>query len=127
MMKNTARFSVIALALCLAVPAMAAAEDSVDVTGNWSLTWQGRQGPRTMDMKLAQEGGAVTGAIVGPQGNEMPLTGTADGAAIEFTIEFKTQRGDFEITYKGTVEGDSMKGTAEVRGNQMEWSAERKG
>jgi hypothetical protein len=125
-MKNAARFSMIALTLCLAVPAMVAADDTVDVTGDWSLTWQGRQGPRTMDMKLAQESGALTGTIVGPQGNEMPLTGTIEGAKIEFTVKFTTERGEFEITYKGDVEGDAMKGKAEVRGNEMEWSAVRK-
>jgi len=123
-MKRTACIALIATALCLAVPAMA--DDVVDVSGSWSLTWQGRQGPRTVDVTFTQDGGALTGTMVGPRGNEMPLTGTIDGAAIEFTIEFHTERGDFEIAYKGTVDGDSMKGTADIRGNQMEWSAARK-
>jgi hypothetical protein len=122
-MKRTACFALIMMVLGLALPAMA---EDVDVTGDWSLTWQGRQGERTMDMKLAQDGGALTGAIIAPQGNEMPLTGTVEGAKIQFTVKFQTQRGEFEIVYKGDVEGDAMKGTADIRGNQMTWSAKKK-
>jgi len=125
-MKKTDCFTLIALALCLALPAIVAAEDAVDVAGDWSLTFQGRQGPRTMDMNLVQDAGALTGSLVGPQGREMPLTGTIEGAKIEFTVKIQTQRGEFEITYRGDVEGDSMGGKAEVRANQMDWSAERK-
>ncbi len=123
-MKKTACFALMATALCLALTV--AAEDAVDVGGDWSLTFQGRQGPRTVDLNLVQDGGALTGTFVGPQGKEMPVTGTIEGAKIEFTVQIKTQRGEFEIVYRGDVEGDSMKGKAEMRGNQMGWSAEKK-
>ena len=123
-MKRASCMALIVSAIGLALPAMA--EEMVDVTGDWSLTFQGRQGPRTMDVTFAQDGGALTGTVTGPRGNEMPLTGSIEGAAIQFTVTFSTPRGEFEIVYAGTVEGGAMKGTAEIRGNEVEWSAERK-
>jgi hypothetical protein len=118
--------SVVAVLFLLAVPVISIAEDAADVSGPWALTFQGRQGPRTMDMTLQQEGSKLTGSLSGPQGNQMPLTGTVEGNAIEFKVTFQTQRGDFDITYKGEVQGDEMSGQAQMPQNSIEWSAKRK-
>jgi hypothetical protein len=113
--------------LCLvAVAGVVAAEDPVDVSGDWSITWQGRQGERTLDAKFEQDGETLTGTVSGPQGRSMPLAGSVTGNAIEFTVTFQTQRGEFERTYKGEVEGDTMKGKAELpNGTPIDWSAKR--
>jgi hypothetical protein len=42
----------------------------------------------------------------------MPITGTVKGNAIAFMMKVNAQGMDMQIDYAGTVEGDSMKGTA---------------
>jgi hypothetical protein len=123
-MKNVGRFVMMAAVLCLiTAPLTFAAEDTVDVSGAWSMTFQGRQGPVTMAMNLEQDGTKLTGALSGRQGRQMPLKGKVKGDKINFKVAFQTQRGEFEITYKGTVEGDEMKGTAQLPQNTVDWSA----
>jgi hypothetical protein len=105
---------------------MVAAEEAVDVSGAWSLTIQGRQGPRTMDLNLEQDGEELSGTLTGPQGRETPFTGSIKGAKIKFTVKFQTQRGELEIIYKGTVEGDEMSGKAQLPQAAIDWSAKKK-
>lgn len=126
-MKNVSKIAVFAVVGCLvALPGVVSAEEAVDVSGVWDLTWQGRQGTRTMEVTFEQEGEELSGKIVGPQGRATSVSGSITGDKIEFAVSFQTQRGPMEITYRGTVEGDSMKGTAEMRGNTRDWSAARK-
>jgi hypothetical protein len=111
----------------VAMAGVAAAEDPVDVSGDWTLTWQGRQGERTMNATFEQDGETLSGAVMGPQGNEMPITGSVEGDKIKFTVKLTTQRGEMELKYKGTVEGDSMKGKMELpNGTAIDWSGAKK-
>ena len=126
-MENMSRLAVFAMVGCLvALPGMVSAQDAVDVSGAWDVTWQGRQGPRTLEVTFEQDGEQLSGEAVGPQGQSKPISGSLKGDRIEFAVSFQTQRGEMEITYRGTVDGDTMKGTAEARGNTREWSAQRK-
>jgi hypothetical protein len=49
------------------------------------------------------------------------------GNEIEFTIARQTQRGSFELTYTGEVDGDTMTGTFAVGQGQftINWTATR--
>ena len=125
-MRTRTWVAVVALAGLLAAPGMAVAEETVDVSGAWTITWQTRQGERTMTANFEQDGEKLTGALVGPQGRSMPLNGSVKGDSIKFTVQFETQRGDFEVTYKGKVEGDTMKGKAQTPQAAIDWSGQRK-
>jgi hypothetical protein len=97
----------------LAVPA--AAQDKppkpADVAGDWELTTQGTpQGDMTADATFAQEGDKIKFTMAGPGGFEMTGEGTVTGQDIEWTVIISTPQGDFALTYKGKVDGETMTG-----------------
>lgn len=78
------------------------------VNGTWVLTvalGDGQGGDATFELE-EQEEGQLTGSYSGTLG-QADVTGTVSGNEIEFS--FDSQAG--KVTYKGTVDGDTMKGT----------------
>jgi len=97
-----------------------------DVSGTWEMTREGRDGPMTSDFTIEQDGSKIKVTMPGRQGNEMVGEGTIEGNAIQWTITRETQRGEFVMEYKGTVDGDSMSGTMNVMDREIEWTAKKK-
>jgi hypothetical protein len=116
---------VVAVVCLLAVPALAVAEDAVNVTGNWEVSWQGRQGMRIINIAFQQDGEKLTGTYVASTGQEVPVTGTIEGAKITFSVTMPTQQGEFTINFKGTVEGDAMSGTLTVGDAERPWTGKK--
>jgi len=119
--------SILAIALCLlifSVAHIASAQDA-NVAGSWDLSAAGRNGnTRTQTLTLQQDGTKLTGSISGRRGSS-PVTGTVSGNNIDFTVTRNTRRGQFQISYTGTVSGDTMTGTFTMRGNTVNWEAKR--
>ncbi len=120
-MKKTLIFT----ALILGVMAFAAYA-LVDVSGTWEMTSEGRQGPQTRDITIVQDGNKITVTMPGRQGDEITGEGTVDGNKIEWSITRARQGNEFTMTYKGTVDGDTMSGTVTVMDREMEWTAKKK-
>jgi len=119
--------SLIALcAMALLVVPMSALQ--VNVTGDWEMTSEGRQGPRTTNIHIEQDGEKITVTMPGMRGGgEVKAEGTIKGNEIEWTVNFSTQRGDMTIIYKGKVEGDTMKGEVQMGDfGSREWTAKKK-
>jgi hypothetical protein len=74
-----------------------------------------------------QDGEKLTGNFSGAQGRIEELSGSMVGDQISFTVKFQGRRGEITLSFKGTVEGDSMKGSVESGRNSMEWMAKKKG
>jgi hypothetical protein len=98
-----------------------------DVTGDWEMTMQSRRGERKMDIHFEQKGEKITVTWSSPRGGEIKAEGTIKGNDIEWSVTRETPRGDFTMTYKGKVEGDTMTGTMQMgeRGS-AEWTAKKK-
>ncbi|NOR52595.1 MAG: hypothetical protein GQ536_00690 [Candidatus Aminicenantes bacterium] len=98
-----------------------------DITGDWEMTTQGRRGERTMDIHFEQKGEKITVTWSTPRGGEVKAEGTIKGNDIEWSFTRETPRGDFTMTYKGKIEGDTMTGTMQMgeRGSS-EWTAKKK-
>jgi hypothetical protein len=116
-----------ALAVGLALAACSgtalAADDKVDLTGTWEVTIDigGQTGMPVFTLK--QEGEKVTGKYKGQFG-EAEVTGKVKDKEVEFS--FEPQEGS-KIVYKGTIDGDTMKGTADYAGQASgDWKAKRK-
>jgi hypothetical protein len=117
--------SVFALVSLLLIPALRAAQD-VNVTGDWEMTSQSPRGERTSDVHFEQDGEKLT-VTMQLMGEEATAEGTVKGNTIEWSITRDTPRGEFTINYKGTVEGDSMSGEAQMGDfGTMEWTAKKK-
>jgi hypothetical protein len=118
-------YSVIALFSLLLVPILLSAQD-INVTGDWEMTTQSPRGERTSDVHFEQEGEKLT-VTMQLMGEEATAEGTVKGNKIEWSVTRSTERREFTISYKGTVEGDTMSGEAQMgdRG-AMEWTAKKK-
>src|SRR5262245_16942981 len=94
-----------------AVTSEAGAAEKIDVTGVWLFSVTTDAGSGTPTMTFKQDGENLTGHYSGQFG-ESDLTGTVKGSAIAFGFTVQSDAGSIRIEYAGTVEGDSMKGTA---------------
>jgi hypothetical protein len=101
---------------------------AADVSGTWEFTMQNPRGDdRTSEMSIEQDGEKIKVTMEGFQGDEMIGEGTIKDNKIEWTVNMSTQRGDFSISYSGTVDGDTMSGEAEMGDfGAMDWSAKKK-
>src|SRR5215472_10906299 len=117
-MRRPFKFAVVLTAwllgtLVVTVPSFAA--DPAKVAGDWTLTIEGPNGTATPSASFKQDGENLTGTYKGRFG-ESPLKGTIKGNDIKFTTKINPQGQDLELTYTGTVDGDSMKGKASFGG-----------
>ncbi|MGD8536030.1 MAG: hypothetical protein PVF66_09300 [Candidatus Aminicenantes bacterium] len=100
---------------------------AVDVSGTWDMTIQSDRGDWNTELTIEQEGEKIKVTMPGFQGDEMEAEGTVTDNKIEFTFNISTQQGEFSITYKGTVEGDTMSGEADLGDfGTMEWTAKKR-
>jgi len=113
---------VVVLALAFMFSSVASAQDA-KVAGKWQSTFTTPQGDtRTTTFTFTQEGNKLTGTVSGGQG-ETPLAGTVKGNEVKFTVTRQGPNGEMKTEYTATVEGDTMKGTAEGPRGKRDWSA----
>ena len=91
----------------------AAAPAAVDVSGTWSVEVDTGQGTGTPSFTFKQEGEKLSGQYSGLFG-QAPVTGTIKGTAIEFWVDITVEGTSARVTYSGTVDKDSMKGTVKL-------------
>ena len=100
---------------------------AVDVSGTWEMTLRTDRGDWPTELTIEQEGENIKVTMPGFQGDQIEGEGTVKDNKIEFTFNISTQRGDFSITYTGTIEGDTMSGEAAMGDfGTMEWTAKKK-
>jgi hypothetical protein len=115
---------VLAALLILAPLTLCFAQENV--SGEWDFTMTTPRGEMAATAKFVQDGEKLTVTMVSERG-ESTGTGTIKGADLEWTITRETQRGQFTITYKGKVEGTTMKGEAQMGDfGSAEWKATKK-
>jgi len=104
-----------------------AADTRADVSGTWSFQVEFSGGSGTPTMTFKQDGEKLTGHYSGQLG-EAPLSGTIKGNAIEFAIDVDIQGTAVHIVYSGTVDKDTMKGTAKLGDlGEATFTAKKKG
>jgi hypothetical protein len=102
------RSAVFALAVLAFSTALAA-----DIAGTWNLNVETRAGTGTPTLVIVQDGEKLTGTYTGRFGTS-PITGTLNGNAIEFSFTASGPMGAAEVTYSGTVDGNSMSGSMKM-------------
>ena len=102
------------IAAVLLVSAQLAAQGT-NVTGEWAFTVTTDQGSGNPTITFKQDGEKLTGKYAGQLGNA-DLTGTVKGNAITFTFTVDAQGQQAPVTYQGTVEKNTMKGTLDIAG-----------
>jgi hypothetical protein len=108
-----------------AAAASAPSASSVGLAGKWDVTLLTPGGEFPATANFTEDSGKVTGTFGSPMG-EVPVAGTVDGKTFKLTMTAQTPQGALEVIMTGDVDGDAIKGKAEVAGmGQMEWSAKR--
>jgi len=122
--------SLIALAV---VAVFALAAWAADVSGTWEFSSPGRGGEMmTRDITIVQEGNKIKVTMPGrpnqdgTPGEPIVSEGTVEGNAIQWKVVRQTPRGEMTMEYKGTIEGDTMKGTYMMMDREVEWTAKKK-
>jgi len=106
--------SVATAVIALLTPAHLGAQ-GVNVTGDWAFTVTTDQGGGSPTLTFKQDGEKLTGKYNGQLG-AADLTGSVKGNAISFTFTVDVQGQQAPVTYKGTVEKNTMKGTLDIAG-----------
>lgn len=115
------------LATLLVVPfgsRAVAQEPTVDMTGSWEITSESPRGTSTRTITFEQDGATLTGTMETQMGS-VPIEGSVEGNKITFTMTFSRGDRSFEMTYTGTVEGDTAKGTMQTPRGETEWTGKR--
>jgi hypothetical protein len=110
---------VVAIFLLIASGLALAADEPAKVAGTWKVAVSGAAGSAEQTIVLKQDGNKITGTFKGPR-QSGPLEGTVDGKNISFHVSTRVP-----LDYKGTVDGDSMKGTMTGNGKTGDWTATR--
>lgn len=110
------------VALVIALPAAA---QTPDIVGMWTVNATLDTGPMPPStLALTRDGSKIVGVFSGENGDVPVEAGVTDQTVtIWFTIH--AQDGPVKITMLGTVDGDAMKGSADVGGSQVAWTATR--
>ena len=87
----------------------------VNITGDWVFTVQTDQGGGTPTITFKQDGEKLAGKYNGQLG-AADLTGTVKGNDVNFTFTIDMQGQQAPVSYKGTVEKNTMKGTLDIGG-----------
>lgn len=102
----------IKLALALLVASVAA---FADPNGTWACTVDSPQGQLDITIDIKVDAGKVTGKVDSQMG-AAPITGTADGDNVTFSMDFDAGGGAMKLLYKLKVDGDKIAGTIDLAG-----------
>jgi hypothetical protein len=93
------------------------ARPPVDVAGTWTLTINVPEGSMVLTARFQQSGAEVTGTVSEPQiGTADIRSGAVAGNALSFAASINVGGTLVDVEFSGTVEGNTMKGTANVPG-----------
>ena len=125
------RLTIAALVLALVgVACIAQAQEKANPTGTWKWTVDSRGQSREMTLKLKLDGDALSGSLLGRNGQEIPIQ---DAKYKDGDLSFKVVRErngqKMTSTYAGKVSGDTIKGKIEFdrngQTNSRDWEAKR--
>ena len=112
----------IGMTLILGASPFLFAQDAPSVAGDWALTVMGM----TVDMTLMVDGTNLTGTIHGPMG-DVDVTGTVDGTNVKFGATVNANGQQFQISFSGTIDKDTITGTLDFGGQGgTDFTAKRK-
>ena len=87
---------------------------AAQVAGTWSVTVNAPQGSQSMTMTLAQDGTAFSGTMTSEMGTLPVAEGQISGNSASWTITVPMGGQSMTVNFRGEVEGNRMRGTAEL-------------
>lgn len=99
-----------------------------DLSGRWKLSYTTPEGPEeaAADLTMASDG-TLFGTITSPRGTTTLITGWVSADKFSFTINIPVGPETADVTFTGTFEGATMKGTISVQGLTIEFTGAKPG
>jgi hypothetical protein len=93
-----------------------------DITGKWKLSYTTPEGPEesTADLTMEKDG-TVSGTVSGKRGTTIIISGYLSGDKFSFTINIPLDQGPSDVTFNGTFDGGSLKGSISVLGLSIDF------
>jgi len=103
--------------LMVAGPAFA-----LDVDGKWSGSVASPQGEYPVNFTFKADGAKLTGTTMGLDGMEVQIKdGAIDGNTIAFTVAYDLGGMPFTVSYKGVLDAEQLKMSADAFGMPFEF------
>jgi imidazolonepropionase-like amidohydrolase len=94
-----------------------------DLTGKWKLSYTTPEGPEDSAADLAMEkDGAISGTVTSKRGTATIISGYLSVDKFSFTINIPIQGSPADVTFSGTFDGTSLKGSISVQGFSLEFT-----
>lgn len=115
------RIRLLLLTLLAALCASAA-----DIDGTWKGTAESPNGTFERTFMFKADGTKLTGETTSQMmGKSVINDGKIDGANLSFTIKINFQGNDVQVNYKGKLDGDTLKLSAETPDFKLEYTAKK--
>ena len=99
-----------------------------DITGKWKLSYTTPEGleESTADLTMDKDG-SISGSISSPHGNANIISGYLSGDKFTFTVNIVLDQGPTDVTFSGTFDGTSLKGSIAVLGMSLDFTGVKPG
>jgi hypothetical protein len=99
-----------------------------DLTGKWKLSYTTPDGPEesTADLAMEKEG-TISGTLTSKRGTASIISGYLSVDKFSFTINIPIEGTPADVTFSGTFDGTSLKGSIRVQGITIEFTGAKPG
>ena len=99
-----------------------------DLTGKWKLSYTSPEGAEesTADLTMDKDG-TISGSLASPRGTANIISGYLSGDKFTFTINIVLDQGPTDVTFSGTFDGTSLKGSISVLGMSLDFTGVKPG
>ena len=99
-----------------------------DLTGNWKLSYTTPDGPEesTADLSMASDG-SLSGTVVSTRGTANLISGYLSADKFTFLINIPINGNNTDVTFSGTFDGTSLKGTISVLDLSIDFTGAKPG
>jgi amidohydrolase family protein len=99
-----------------------------DLTGKWKLSYTTPEGPEesTADLTMDKDG-TVSGTISSHRGTATIISGYLSADKFSFTINIVLDQGPTDVTFSGTYDGTTLKGSISVLGMSLDFTGVKPG
>jgi len=99
-----------------------------DITGKWKLAYTTPEGPEESTADLAMDkDGTISGTITSKRGTASVISGYLSVDKFSFTINILLEGSPADVTFSGTFDGTSLKGSISVQGISLEFTGVKPG
>src|SRR5579859_982120 len=99
-----------------------------DITGKWKLSYTTPEGLEESAADLTMDkDGTISGSLSSPHGSANIISGYLSGDKFTFTVNIVLDQGPTDVTFSGTLDGTSLKGSIAVLGMSLDFTGVKPG